>query len=169
MILEGVEAGGNERAERLGNGKLGQLPDGPPGPVGRLEPSVDDEHTDHLDCVEGDPGGALHDRREGPLGQLRHETQDQGPHVGRLEWLEGEGGGSAGTGAPPRPPLEKLRAGERDHEDRGALRPLQQVLHEVEQAVIGRLEILEDQDGRAALGDLLEEDPPSGEEDVAVA
>ena len=59
--------------------------------------------------------------------------------------------------------------GEGDDQDRRRPRPLEQVFDEVEEAGVGPLEVLEQQDGRAPLGDPLEEDPPGGEQDVATA
>ena len=48
-----------------------------------------------------------------------------------------------------------------------ALCPIHQVLDELEQAGIGPMEILEDQDHRASLGDPLEERPPCREQLLA--
>jgi hypothetical protein len=48
-------------------------------------------------------------------------------------------------------------------------RPLEQVLDEVEEGRVGPLEVLEDEDDRASLGEPLEEEPPRGEEVLAVA
>lgn len=43
------------------------------------------------------------------------------------------------------------------------------MLHEVEEAAVRPLEVLEEEHRRAPLRDPLEEDPPGGEEDVAAA
>ena len=57
--------------------------------------------------------------------------------------LQVERGEAALAGAPGRPPLEQLRPGERDHEDRRSARPVQQVLDEIEQRAVCPLQILE--------------------------
>ena len=56
-----------------------------------------------------------------------------------------------------------------EHEERMAARPLEQVLEEVEQARVGPLHVLEDEDRRRLLGQPLEEDPPGREEVLLVA
>ena len=70
--------------------------------------------------------------------------------------------------APGRPALEQLRPGEREHEDRIVARPLQQVLHEVEQRRVGPVQILEKEDDGCLGGHQLEEPPPRGEEILLV-
>src|SRR5918999_1835441 len=71
-------------------------------------------------------------------------------------------------GAPRRPSIEQLRAGQRDDVDRATARPGQHLLDEVQEAVIGPLEVLEDHHYRARLGDPLEEGPPREEELAAL-
>ena len=46
----------------------------------------------------------------------------------------------------------KLRARERDHEDRPVPRPLQQVLDELDEGRVSPLDVLEDQNDRTVLG-----------------
>ena len=48
-------------------------------------------------------------------------------------------------------------------------RPFQQVVDEIEEAGVGPLQILEDEDGGAAVGDALEERPPGGEQLLALS
>ena len=53
------------------------------------------------------------------------------------------------TARPSRPALGQLRPREREHEERVAARPLEQVLDEVEERGVGPLQVLEDEDDRA--------------------
>ena len=65
--------------------------------------------------------------------------------------------------------VEQFRAGEHHDQDGSVLRPLEQVLDEVEQSRVGPLQVLEHEHHRALLGDALEEDPPSGKKRVPAA
>ena len=65
------------------------------------------------------------------------------------------------TRAPGGPMLEQLGTRQRDHEDRHAAAPLDEVVDEVERAGVGPMEVLEDQDDGALGGDPLEERPPA--------
>ena len=69
--------------------------------------------------------------------------------------------------APAGPPLEQLRPRRADDEQRHAGRPVDEVVDEVEQAVVGPVQILEDEHERALLGERLEEAAPGGERLVA--
>ena len=69
--------------------------------------------------------------------------------------------------APARPALEQLRPGGADDEQRHAGRPVDEVVDEVEQPVVGPVQILEDEHERALLGERLEEAAPGGEGLVA--
>ena len=66
---------------------------------------------------------------------------------------------------PPQPGLRSSSSGRavHDHEQRHVARPFDQVVHEVEQALVRPLEVLEDEDQRAPLRKRLEEAPPGGE------
>ncbi len=75
---------------------------------------------------------------------------------------------AADSGAPRWSVVEQLGTGEREDEDGVGPRPCRHVLDEVEQARIGPLEVLEDEDDRGSLGDPLEESPPGGEQLVAL-
>ena len=68
--------------------------------------------------------------------------------------------------ASSRPPSCELRPREAEHEDRLRPRPLDEVLDEVEEAGIGPLEILEDQNRGLIVGETLEEETPGREEVV---
>ena len=70
---------------------------------------------------------------------------------------------------PPQPGrrVEELRPRCADDEERDAGRPVDEVVDEVEQAVVGPVQVLEDEHGRALLGERLEEAAPGGEGLVA--
>ena len=69
--------------------------------------------------------------------------------------------------APARPPLEQLGARGADDEQRHAGRPVGEVVDEVEQAVVGPVQILEDEHQRPLLGQRLEQAAPRRERLVA--
>ncbi len=71
-------------------------------------------------------------------------------------------------GTPVRPLVEELGTGEDQHEERARLRPLEQVLDEFEKARVGPLHVLEHEDGGVRVREPLEEEPPGGEEIVAL-
>ena len=58
---------------------------------------------------------------------------------------------------------DELGPGHADDEERNLDRPVDEVIDEVEQAVVGPVEILEDQHERPALRECFEEAPPGGE------
>ena len=63
--------------------------------------------------------------------------------------------------------LTELGPGEAEHEDRVLVRPLEQVVDEIEQTVTGPLQVLEDHHHRLVLGEALEEHPPAREQLLA--
>ena len=65
--------------------------------------------------------------------------------------------------APAGSSLEELRPGAADDEERDVAQPVDELVDEVEQAVVGPVQILEHEDERALLGERLEEAPPGGE------
>ncbi len=65
--------------------------------------------------------------------------------------------------APAGTPIEQLRARGAEHEQGDSGRPLDELVDEVEQAVVGPVQILEDEHERMLLGEALEVGSPSGE------
>ena len=67
-----------------------------------------------------------------------------------------------------RPPVralfEQLGPGQRDDEDRGILRPFEEVVDEVQKARVGEVKVLEDHDHGTGRGQSFEERPPAAEE-----
>ena len=70
--------------------------------------------------------------------------------------------------APRRAPLHQLRAREGDHVERMVPRPVEQVLHEVEQARVRPLHVLECEHGGIDLREALEEQPPGRKQVLSV-
>ncbi len=65
--------------------------------------------------------------------------------------------------APAGASREELRARGAHDEERDGRRPVDQVVDEVEQALVGPVEVLEDEHERPLVGETLEEPPPRGE------
>ena len=80
--------------------------------------------------------------------------------------IEADGGPA---GAPAGPALQQLRPGGGQHQDgRRAGVPVGQALHEVEQGVVGPVQVLQGQDQRPGRGQAVQEAPPGGELLLAV-
>ena len=67
------------------------------------------------------------------------------------------------SSAPPGTAGEQLWAGRADDEQRNSRRPVDEVIDEVEQAVVRPVQVLEDEDERVLLGERFEEPPPGRE------
>ena len=112
--------------------------------------------------------GPREDLRPQLVGQAGDEAGEQLLHRLGRERLEVDRGEVAMTRAPGRPPLEQLGPRLRDDEDRRVAGPLEQVLDEVEQRRVRPLHVLEDHHHRVDVGQPLEEQPPGGEEVLAL-
>ena len=161
--LEAVEARGHQRAQRARDLDRAEVAHGHVHAVPFLQAPVRDQHPDRLHGVQRDAVRALEDRRHGGLGQPRDEAGEQRPHLAVGQRPQRQRGRSART-APRGPSVLELRRARVRIEDRVVPAPLQEVLDEVEEAFVGPLEVLEDEDDGALLGDPLEERPPAGEE-----
>ena len=69
--------------------------------------------------------------------------------------------------APAGSPRQQLGARRAEDEERDAARPVDEVVDEVEQRVVGPVQVLEDEDERPLVGDRLQEAAPGGERLVA--
>ncbi len=69
--------------------------------------------------------------------------------------------------APARSALEELGPRSRDDEQRHVGQPVDELVEEVEEALVGPVDVLDDDDERALLGETLEEAAPGGERLVA--
>ena len=99
----------------------------------------------------------LHDSRREVVRQPRNQpSQHLGHHI-RRQRVQGQ---TRPVGTHPR----EVRPAQRQHEDREVRRPLEEVFDEVEQAGVGPLEVLEQEDDRMLVREALEEQPPAGEQ-----
>jgi hypothetical protein len=96
----------------------------------------------------------------GQKGRLEQTCQESA-RVRFREWCKRESCRVELPSAPGRPPLEKLRSSRANDQDRDAAGPLDEMVDEVQQVVIGPVQILEDEDEWSMLGHPLEEPPPS--------
>ena len=126
-----------------------------------------EQHANGLDGVERNPLGALDDAGDRLFREPGHQAVQQLRHLGRDQRLEVDARHAAHRAAPVRPPLEQLRSSERHDEDGRRAGPGQQVLHEVEQALVGPVQIDEDEHRRRLRRDPLEQGAPGGEQLLA--
>ncbi len=123
-----------------------------------------DQHPDELLRVErvaaraGEQDGLRLCRQH----RLLEERRDEPCRVVLGQGLQLDGGGVDLSSAPRRPALQQLGTRGGHDEDRQVAHPLDQVVDEIEQAVVGPLDVLEHKDERAALGQRLEEATPGG-------
>ena len=162
--VERVEAGRDERVERVRDLQIGQVADRPIAPSAALEAAVEQQLADGLDGVQRDAFRAPQDGRPG----ARRAGPARGPPAGRpsprRQRIERRRHEVAPPGAPGAVTLEELRPGQREQQDGMADGPLREVVDEVEQALVGPVDVLEHEHGRALLADPLEEGAPGGEQ-----
>ena len=101
-------------------------------------------------------------------GLLREEGDQQLLGLRVRERRERDGDGAPLAAAPARTALEELRPGCAHDQDRDAGRPVDEMVDEVEQAVVGPVQVLEDEHERVLLGQRLEEPAPGPEGLAAV-
>jgi len=165
---QAVEARGDQSLERLGHVELddgaGELV---AIAVGAREQTLVEQHPHGLDGVQRHALGPIADPHEQVAGETRHHPVQQllDRHV--RQSLEVERGEPALARSPVRTTLGDLGTREREHEQRMVAPPLNQVVDEVEQRVVGPLEVLEDHHHRSTVGDAFEEQAPAGEQVVA--
>ena len=167
--IEAVEASCDQRLEGLRDLEMRQVADRPISTILGRESTLVQQHPDGLDGVERHAVGAFEDEPHRGVRQARNEAIEALGHDLVTERLEREGDRVAASGAPVRPPLEQVRPRQRHDEDRMGAAPLEHVVDEVEEARIGPLEVLEEQDRQAQVRDALEERPPRGEQLLALA
>jgi hypothetical protein len=92
--------------------------------------------------------------------RLVEEAAEEPRNVRFREWRDRDGRRIRLAASPVRPPLEQLRPRRRNDEERRLGRPVDEVVDEVEQVVVGPVQVLEDEHERTALGERLEEAPP---------
>ena len=98
------------------------------------------------------------------VGQARDEPREQGLHRRPGERFEEHRDEGALGCSPLRAALVQLGPSQGDHVDRDALRPLEEVLDEVDGARVGPVKVLEDHDHGAGRGQAFEVRAPCSEE-----
>ena len=133
-----------------------------------LQQAAVEQHPDGLDGVQRDAVRPLADRRPDLVGEPRDEPAQQRLHRLVAERLERERGRATDPRPERRVPLAQLGPRERQHVDRVAPRPVEQVLDEVEERRVGPVQVLEQQHHRPGLRHALEEEAPGRVEIFAV-
>ncbi len=116
-----------------GHGQVGQVAGRAIDAALEHQPALGQEHPDRLDGIERHAVRAGHDGVAGGRGQPGHEAAKQLAHRLDRQRLEVDRGEAALAGAPVRPSLEELGAGQGQDEDRDTPAPLQQLVDEVQQ------------------------------------
>ena len=116
--IELVEARRDEGRQRLRNGQVGQVAGRSVDPALRDEPALRQEHPNDLDGIQRDPVRARHDRVACRGRQARDEAGQQLAHRLDGQRLQVDRRERPLAGAPVGPPIEELRSGERDDQDR---------------------------------------------------
>ena len=125
------------------------------------------ERAHGLERVQRHTLGLRDDPVRRRLGHPVDEAVEQPVHRGVVERLEHQRRGPAPPGGPPLPPGGELGPGERQREDRARCRPVEHALDELEQPLVGPLEVLEHQRDRVIVRQTLEEQPPTREQLLA--
>ena len=110
-----------------------------------------DQMADDLLEIEGISLAALEDRPVHGVGQVvdRQEQSDEAIRIGPGERLERDAGGVPPPAAPRRTALPQLRPGGADDED-ASLRPIGDLLEQIEERGIGPVDVLDDDHHGAA-------------------
>lgn len=123
------------------------------------------EHANELLCVQGISGCAI-DERALRLG-LEHRAIEEREHEpGRrrlVERRQRDRGRVALPPTPARPAVEQLRPRRGDDEERNPTHPVDETVDEVEQPIVGPVQVLEHENRRARVRDRLEKATPRGE------
>ena len=125
--------------------------------------AVGNECTNCLDRIQRNAVRTGDNGRNSGFRQSRHETGQQFAHVLFGQRLEIQRDEVPLAGAPVGTALDEVRPGERHDVDRQPAAAVEQVVDEVEQAGVGEVHVLEDQDDGTLFGDAFEEGPPGPE------
>ncbi len=166
--FEAVEPGCHEGLQRLRHGQAVEPAADLVRPVDRLELAAVDEHPEGLDRIERHALGPVEDAFRDVGREPGSEPGEQLGHRHPRQRIEMEADVVPAAHAPIRAGLEQRRAGQGHDQDRSAGRILGEVLDEVEQAAVGPMEVVEQEHGRAAVRDPLEERPPGRERLLAL-
>ena len=152
LVGQRIEPGRHDSLHRLGERQLA---------LSRQELAIGD-HPDELLGVERVSARPLQERglglgrKDRPLEQGRQEARG----LVVVERRERECERVRLPSAPARAAREQLRPSSADHENRNPAGPIHEVVDEVEQALVGPVQVFEDEDERPLLGECLEEAPP---------
>ena len=122
-------------------------------------------HPNELLGVQRISTRALQQRRLG-VGRQNRALEERSDEPGRLlvvERRQREREGVRLSSSPARPAREKLGAGRADDEDRNSAGPVDEVIDEVEEPLVGPVQVLEHEHERPLVRDRLEEAPPGRE------
>ena len=151
-LREAVEARRDDALERLGQRQI-------------LRRSPLEEEFRELLRVERIASGTLEERVLG-FGGEHGPVEESGDEPRRLLIREGGDGEHRRVelaASPARTALEELRAGSRDHEQRHVVHPVDELVDEVEEALVCPVEVLEDEHEWPPLGHGFEEQAPRSE------
>ena len=166
--VQPVQSRGDQRVQRRGHRQLREVAGRAIDAVLERDEALAQEHPNRLDGIQRDPLRSLENALGDRLREPGNQSAEQLAHEVGPERLEHERREVAPPGTPVAPSVEELGAGQRDDVDRPFARPVEDVVDEVEQSVVGPLEVLEDEHHDTQLGDPLEEDAPGGEQRFAV-
>ena len=133
------------------------------------EVTVVDEHAHDLHGIEGNAFRALDYLIRDEVRKTPRQTAQELAHLVVTQGGKMNGGEAPLFRSPRRAALHELLSCEGHDQDGAPPRPLENVLDEVEQTRVGPLQVLEEEHGRAAVRDALEEDSPCGEEFLSLA
>ncbi len=153
-----------DAVQRVGNVRGAQLSREAIAARSRDELLTIDQHPHQLDRVERHPAGAIEDVALRFSGDALGAGLEQRPHRIIGERLEPDRREGPQRGAPRRPAVQELGPRERDDQQLMLTCPAAEMLQEVQQPGIGPVQVLEYEDGRRLLGEVLEEAPPRAEE-----
>ena len=155
-VRKPVEASGNDALKGLREGEL-------------IRRALLDVQLDELLRVERVAAGSLEQRllRLGRQHRASEEVRDELRRLLVGERRERERRRVELAAAPARPPLEKLGPRGRDDQQRNVGDPVDELVEEVEEALVGPVDVLGDEDERTLLRKPFEEASPRGERFVA--
>ena len=163
-----IETGGDQRMERLGHLQRRQVACDDGCAVDLLQQPSVEQHPHRLDGVQRDAVRGLTQPVPGLLREAGDEAGEEVVHGVVAERLERQGGRASGRPREAGMAVGQLRPRQREHEDRVLSAPVEQVLDECHEPLVGPVDVLEHQHERPLLGQALEEAAPGGEQILAI-
>ena len=155
-----VQARGDQRMQGLWHLEGLDLTRGPIDRAVLGEQAAIQEHPHRLHRIQRHPLRSPQDLCAQPLRQARNEALQQLLHRSLRERLQVQACEVPLPRTPTRAALLQLRPGQSNHVQREVARPLQQVLHEIEEARVRPLHVLEGEHRRVHVSQPLKEQPP---------